>query len=100
MTKTLIATFTALPGHRERVAYLIEDFAAAVRTEPGNLNFEPFTRDADGHDFVVYEQYRDEAAFNTHLANPAGPAFNAELRRHIVGDGSALDFLTSTTVNS
>ncbi|WP_348789949.1 putative quinol monooxygenase [Leifsonia sp. NPDC080035] len=94
MTTTLIATFTALPGHRDDVAGLIDGFAAVVRAEPGNLVFEPFTRTADDHDFVVYEQYRDESAFQAHLANPAGPAFNAELARHIVGGGSALDFLT------
>ncbi|WP_158867383.1 putative quinol monooxygenase [Leifsonia sp. AG29] len=93
MTKTLIATFTARPGRRERVALLVEEFAEAVRKEPGNLVFEVFTRNASDHDFVVFEQYQDDAAFDEHLANPAGIPFNAELNSLIVGEGSQLDFL-------
>ena len=93
MTKTLIATFTARPGQRERVALLVEEFAVTVREEPGNLRFEVFTRNASDHDFVIFEQYRDDAAFLEHLANPAGIPFNAELNSLIVGEGSQLDFL-------
>ncbi|WP_353807625.1 putative quinol monooxygenase [Agromyces sp. SYSU T00194] len=93
MTVTLTATFTALPGHRDAVADLIADFADVVRQEPGNLVFEPFTAADDDHAFVVYEQYVDQAAFDAHLASPAGGPFNAALGEHIVGDGSELHFL-------
>ena len=93
MTVTLIATFTARPGHRDAVAALIAGFAEEVRREPGNLVFEPFTGADAGDEFVVYEQYVDDAAFAAHLANPAGVPFNAALAEHIVGDGSVLQFL-------
>ena len=93
MTVTLIATFTALPGHREQVADLIASFAEVVRKEPGNVVFDPFTADDADHDFVVYEQYRDDESFAAHLANPAGVPFNAALAEHIVGEGSHLRFL-------
>ncbi|QAY73742.1 antibiotic biosynthesis monooxygenase [Agromyces protaetiae] len=93
MTVTLIATFTARPGHRVVVAELIAGFADHVRADPGTLVFEPFTGVDDDHDFVVYERYVDEAAFRAHLADPAGVPFNAALSEHIVGDGSVLRFL-------
>ena len=93
MTVTLIATFTARPGHRDTVAALIAGFAEEVRQEPGNLVFDPFTSAEADHDFVVYEQYVDAAAFRAHLANPAGVPFNAALAEHIVGTGSILRFL-------
>lgn len=97
MTHSLIATFTALPDRREEVAQLIADFADEVRREEGCLVFEPFTVAGSEQDFVVYEQYRDEAAFKTHMQNPAGPAFNAALVERIVGDGSVLQFLDQVT---
>jgi quinol monooxygenase YgiN len=93
MTVTLIATFTALPGRREVVAGLISDFADVVRQEPGNIVFDPFTAADAPDDFVVYEQYADEDAFQAHLANPAGAEFNERLVENIVGDGSVLQFL-------
>lgn len=97
MTITLIATFQAKPGQRETVRALIDDFAEVVRSEPGNVLFEPSTRVDDDHAFVVYEQYLDDAAFADHLAAPAGGPFNEALKQHIVGDGSVLDFLTLTS---
>ena len=93
MTVTLIATFTALPGHRDVVAGLITDFAKVVRAEPGNIVFDPFTSADSPADFVVYEQYVDDTAFQAHISAPAGAVFNAELVKHIAGDGSALQFL-------
>jgi quinol monooxygenase YgiN len=93
MTVTLIATFTALPGHRDDVADLIAAFAEVVRREPGNIVFDPYTADDADHDFLVYEQYRDDESFAAHLANPAGVPFNEALARHIVGEGSHLRFL-------
>jgi quinol monooxygenase YgiN len=93
MTVTLIATFTALPGHRDDVADLIASFAEVVRREPGNLVFDPFTADDADHEFLVYEQYRDDESFAAHLSNPAGGPFNAALAEHIVGEGSQLRFL-------
>lgn len=94
MTVTLIASFTARPGHRDHVADLIASFAQEVRREPGNLVFLPYTANDGDHDFLVYEQYRDEASFAAHLANPAGKPFNEALAQHITGEHSELRFLT------
>ncbi|MEU6786161.1 putative quinol monooxygenase [Nonomuraea angiospora] len=45
--------------------------ARATRDEPGCLRFDVVRRDDDPHRFVLYEIYRDEAAFFTeHRAAP------------------------------
>ncbi|MFE6735033.1 putative quinol monooxygenase [Microbacterium sp. NPDC057650] len=90
----LHATFTARPGAGDPVAALLRDFAVAVRAEPGCVVFDA-TRLVDAPDrFFVYEEYRDEASFQAHLANPAGGPFNAALQELIVEPRSQLTFLT------
>ncbi|MEJ1090380.1 putative quinol monooxygenase [Microbacterium istanbulense] len=89
----LHATFTAIPGQGDRVAALLAEFAEGVRAEPGNVVFDA-TRLVDDPDrFFVYEVYRDEEAFQAHLAAPAGVPFNAALQELIVEPHSQLTFL-------
>ncbi|WP_193597159.1 putative quinol monooxygenase [Microbacterium sp. YJN-G] len=89
----LHATFTARPGEGDRVAALLRDFADAVRAEPGNVVFDATQLVEDPERFFVYEEYVDEAAFQAHLANPAGGPFNAALQELIVEPHSQLTFL-------
>ena len=89
----LHATFTAQPGAGDRVAALVRDFAEVVRAEEGNIVFDA-TRLVDDPDrFFVYEVYRDEAAFQEHLAASAGVPFNAALQELIVEPATILTFL-------
>lgn len=89
----LYAEFTALAGRTDEVANLIGGYAGTVREEPGNEVFETYRRRDDSDRFFVFEVYRDKAAFEAHLAAPAGRDFNAALRPLIVEDASALSFL-------
>lgn len=89
----LHATFTARPGEGERVERLLQDFAEEVRAEPGNVFFDVTRLIADPDRFFVYEEYVDEAAFQAHIAAPAGVPFNAALRSLIVEPASQLTFL-------
>lgn len=92
--KTLIAEFTALPGHEARVAELMAGLTNDVLSnEPGCVQFLPFTREGEPNRWVVFEQYTDDAAFAAHRAAPYGAVFNAELVTHIVEDGSQLTWL-------
>lgn len=89
----LHAMFTARPGQGDAVADLLRDFAEVVRAEIGNELFEA-TRLVDDPDrFFVFEIYRDEQAFQQHLASPAGAPFNAALQELIVEPASILTFL-------
>lgn len=89
----LHAVFTARPGRGDEVAALLRDFADVVRAEEGNVVFDA-TRLVDDPDrFFVYEVYRDEAAFRSHIAAPAGMPFNEALQQLIVEPSSILTFL-------
>jgi quinol monooxygenase YgiN len=89
----LHATFTARPGEGDRVAEMLRFFAEVVRAEEGNVIFDA-TRLVDDPDrFFVYEVYRDRAAFEAHIAAPAGVPFNAALQELIVEPSSQLTFL-------
>ena len=91
--RTLYARFTARAGCEEKVAGLLRELTAAVRREPGNLRFDPYTQAARPAEFFVFESYRDEAAFQAHLAAEHGARFNAALADLIEEDGSVLSWL-------
>ena len=95
---TLIAEFTARPQQAETVAELLAGLAADVRQEPGNVAFDCFRRLDDSAKFVVYEIYRDKAAFEAHITAPYGAVFNARLRELIVEPNSVLTFLSPLAV--
>ena len=94
MPKALLAEFTAVPGAEARVAELVTELADRVREEPGNVLFDVYTKAGDARSYWIYEVYRDEDAFQAHLAAPYGAPFNARLRDLIEEDRSVLTFLT------
>jgi len=100
MTISLYAEFTATPGNTERVSGLIAEFAATVRAEPGNLRFDAHSVASNPATFFVYELYRDQAAFDAHLAQPSGSAFNRALSALVEGGGSTLTMLSPISVVS
>ncbi|WP_369141893.1 putative quinol monooxygenase [Streptomyces sp. R44] len=97
MKKTLLAEFTAREGVQDEVARLIGDYALKVREEEGNLTFDVYTKAADPRAFWIFEVYRDEDAFQTHLRAPYGDPFNAALAPLIEEDASVLTFLDQST---
>jgi|RhiMetdeSRZDD1v2_1073273.scaffolds.fasta_scaffold1472727_1 quinol monooxygenase YgiN len=66
MTHVIVATWKAKPGKAEEVEQILIDLARATRTEPGALMFIANRAKEARDTFVLYEQYRDEAAFLAH----------------------------------
>ncbi|GAP54139.1 putative quinol monooxygenase [Arthrobacter sp. 92] len=93
MTKTLYAEFTVKPGCEARVAEMMRELSEHVRAEPGNVVFWPYTRESRPNEFIVFEVYRDQAAFDEHIGAHYGQKFNEELAGLIEGDGSELTWL-------
>ncbi|GAA2767160.1 hypothetical protein GCM10010103_62010 [Streptomyces paradoxus] len=93
MTKTLLAEFTARKGAEDEVTRLIREYALKVREEEGNLAFDVYTKTANPRAYWIFEAYRDEDAFRTHLNAPYGAPFNAALTPLIEEDASVLTFL-------
>jgi len=94
----LYAEFTARPGAHADVEQLIRDYADAVRQEPGNRIFDVYTRAEAEDRFVVFEVYRDQAAFDSHIRAEKGTAFNDALSPLIIGGASTLSFLRPVEV--
>lgn len=98
MTIALYGEFTATPGNIEQVRSLIDDFAQTVRAEPGNIRFDVHTLESEPAKVFVYELYRDAAAFEAHLAAPAGAEFNRVLTDLVEGGGSSLTMLNPISI--
>jgi len=88
--KALYAEFTAVPGREHELAELVRQLTVDVRNEPGNVAFEPFTRADAPRSYIVFEIYRDDDAFEAHLASAHSRAFNARLSTLIEGTASTL----------
>ncbi|MEV5177970.1 putative quinol monooxygenase [Streptomyces flaveolus] len=93
MKKTLLAEFTARKGTEDEVARLLREYARKVREEEGNLVFDVYTKASSPRAFWIFEVYRDEEAFQTHLNAPYGGPFNTALAPLIEEDASVLTFL-------
>ncbi len=61
---------TFRPEDREEIAVILRELAAASRQEPGCVSYIPHRVESDPDTILIYEQYRDQAALNTHRASP------------------------------
>jgi quinol monooxygenase YgiN len=66
MAYVLIARMTAREGEQDRAAELINRLVEATHTEPGNVHYIPHRDSENPRVFMIYEQYRDKAAFEEH----------------------------------
>jgi quinol monooxygenase YgiN len=66
MAYVLVARMTAREGEEERALELIGQLAAASQQEPGNIHYIPHRDPENPKVFMIYEQYRDKAAFEQH----------------------------------
>ena len=89
----LYAEFTALEGQERAVAALVAALTVDVRAEEGCVVFDPFTRADNPRAYVVFEVYRDAAAFEVHLGSLHCHRFNAALRGLVEGGASTLERL-------
>ena len=66
MAFVLVARLTAKDGEQDRVAELIPKLVEASSAEPGNVHYIAHRDPEDPRVFLIYEQYRDKAAFEEH----------------------------------
>lgn len=67
MPLVVAVTWHAKPGTEERIEAVFAEMVALTMAEPGCLLYQPH-RATDGPNvYFIYEQFIDEAAFNTHL---------------------------------
>jgi quinol monooxygenase YgiN len=66
MAYTLVARMTARDGEQDHAEELIRRLGEASRQEPGVVHYIAHRDREDPHVFLIYEQYRDESAFQEH----------------------------------
>jgi quinol monooxygenase YgiN len=66
MAYTLVARMTTREGEEERAEQLVRRLGEASRREPGVIHYIAHRDSEDPRVFLIYEQYRDKAAFEEH----------------------------------
>ena len=66
----LIATINSLPGHAESVAAGLQALVVASNAEAGCQRYELHANPANPQQFVMLEQWRDDAALELHRNAP------------------------------
>ncbi len=66
MSTTLVVTWRAQAGEEERIAAALRRMVPATQAEPGCEHYYAHRSQTDPRDFVLYERYRDDAAFQAH----------------------------------
>jgi quinol monooxygenase YgiN len=88
--RPMVAVIRAVPGHEQPLAAAIATLTAAVRREPGCLEFRSFKDAANPGVFYLYEIYADTSAFRAHLTTDHVAHFFTELAQHSTADAQAL----------
>jgi quinol monooxygenase YgiN len=66
MSTTLVVTWRARAGEEDRIADILRQLVPATQAEPGCEHYYAHRSKEDARDFVLYERYRDDAAFEAH----------------------------------
>lgn len=66
----VLVRFRAKPGQQRAFAETMQSAVPSTRAEPGNRQYEFYGDQDDALNFMLYEEYADEAAFQTHRARP------------------------------
>lgn len=69
MSFVLVVRMKIAEGNEERAGELIPELARASRGEPGCELYIPCRDPEDRRSYLIYEQYRDRAAFEEHGAS-------------------------------
>jgi quinol monooxygenase YgiN len=88
--RPMVAVIRAVPGHEQPLAAAIATLTAAVRREPGCLEFRSFKAAANPGVFYLYEIYADISAFRAHLTTDHVAHFFTQLAQHSTADAQAL----------
>ncbi len=84
MSKVVVnAEITTHEGHFDEFMESMKVHAAASREEPGCERFDVFVQRKSENTLIVYEIYKDQAAFDEH-ANSARMAAYREATAHMV----------------
>ncbi|MFL5660856.1 MAG: putative quinol monooxygenase [Ktedonobacteraceae bacterium] len=70
MAYVVAAIWKAKEGQADTILRVIEKMASPSRKEPGCLFYQAQRSPDDPNVFFLYEQYRDAAGYEAHMASP------------------------------
>jgi len=88
----IIARIAVKEGKENEFIEIASKLVAATRAEEGNLFYSLYQSTEDPLIFIVYEEYKDDAAFDTHAKSAHFAAF-AEATKDITAGELMLDHL-------
>lgn len=88
---TVVARIRAAKGKGDAMAaFLAEQAAVVLSAEPGCLVYRVHRSTSDPEQFLFYETYSDEAAFELHRKAPHLAAFRERREREGLTDGAVV----------
>ncbi len=90
MPLTLTAAWRAKEGSEQRIAEILRTMVGHTTKEPGCVQYVALQSQDDPREFLLFEQYRDEAAlqahqdagyFRRHVLEEAVPLLESRVRR-------------------
>ncbi len=81
----ILVRFRAKAGHEGAFAKQMQSVVPATRAEPGNRQFEFYADQDDPLNFMLYEEFADEAALQSHRERPEMAANLAAIKPMLEG---------------
>jgi len=84
--KVIVARVKVKEGKEAAFVAIAQPLIEATHKEPGNLFYELYQSPFDSKQFIFYEEYKDQAAFDAHAASNAFKTFSDALGEVIDGE--------------
>lgn len=79
MPVTLTASWRAKEGEEAEIERILRAMVPLTHQEPGCLTYTAYRSTEDPREFLLFEQYRDQAAFDAHCES-------GYFKEHVLGD--------------
>ena len=80
----MVSYVDAAPAARNQVATLLRQLANASRKDAGLIRFEILQRTSPSSQFVILESWKDQAAFDAHVAAAHHKQFREKIDTHLI----------------
>ena len=67
---SIVCLFKAKESKKQLVREELKQLAAMTRKEKGNINYDLHVSNADDGLFILYENWKDQAALDSHMNQP------------------------------
>ncbi len=84
--KTVIAKIRVIAGKEYEYLSLVAPLVEASRKEPGNLVYSLYRDVRDRSEFMAYEEWADENAFNEHCRTELFRSFGEQVQPLLAGE--------------